>query len=132
MRYADCVPILFYDAHQRVIGLAHAGWRGTVKGVVTAALDAMKAHYGTKSENVLAAIGPAISAEKYEVGAEVIERVERKFGSEARELLPQINGTTHFDLWKANQLLLEQAGVNKVQVAGICTASHRRLVLSPC
>ncbi|KAA3647263.1 MAG: peptidoglycan editing factor PgeF [Chloroflexi bacterium] len=124
MRYADCVPILFYDPQHKVIGLAHAGWRGTVDGVVTATLEAMQGHYGTKAENVLAGIGPAISPERYEVGPEVVAEVEECFGTDAAELLPRYNGSTHFDLWKTNQYLLEQAGVKQVEVAGLCTASN--------
>ena len=124
MRYADCVPILFYDSENKAIALAHAGWRGTVDGVVTAALDAMQAEYGTKAGNVLAAIGPSISPERYEVGDEVIVAVQERFGTDAAELLPRFNGSTHFDLWKTNQLLLEQAGVKNIEVVGICTASN--------
>ncbi|MBN2502848.1 MAG: peptidoglycan editing factor PgeF [Anaerolineales bacterium] len=124
MRFADCVPILLYDPARRVVGLAHAGWMGTVKQVGAAAVEAMVARYGSNPADIKAAIGPSISPEKYEVGAEVVAQVQAAFGADAATLLPRFNGSTHFDLWAANRLVLEQAGVEKIAVAGICTASN--------
>ena len=124
MRYADCLPLLLYDAEHRAIALAHAGWKGTVLKVAAAALEAMRAEYGTRPEDVHAAIGPGISADHYEIGPEVIEAVEGAFGADAADLLPRVNGSTHFDLPAANALSLRQSGVQHVEDAEICTASN--------
>ncbi|TAK11523.1 MAG: peptidoglycan editing factor PgeF [Anaerolineae bacterium] len=124
MRYADCVPILLVDPVCRAIGLAHAGWQGTLKGVAAKAVSAMQSRYGSRPADIHAAIGPSISAERYEVGPEVAAQVQAAFGVDAAALLPAFGDRIHFDLWAANRLMLEQAGVGQVEVCGLCTASH--------
>jgi len=124
MRYADCVPILLYDPQQKAIGLAHAGWQGTVLKVAKKAVEAMQSRYGTQPANLLAAIGPSIGPQRYEVGPEVVEQVSTAFGPDGPALLPQFGTSTHFDLWAANQLTLSQAGVKQIETASICTASN--------
>jgi hypothetical protein len=124
MRFADCVPVMFYDPRRRVVGLAHAGWKGTVGGMVTETVAAMQVEYGSDPADIQAAIGPSIAAHHYPVGPEVVAEVEKAFGEEAGGLLDRSNGQAHFDLWAANRLLLERAGVRQVEVAGICTACH--------
>lgn len=124
MRFADCTPILLYDPGKQVIGIIHSGWLGTVRGAARAAVQAMQERYGSDPENVLAAIGPAIGPDHYEIGPDVIAHVEESFGANARELLPAYGERVHFDLWKANHLLLVEAGVKQVEAAGICTACH--------
>ena len=124
MRYADCVPILLVDPVRRAIGLAHAGWKGTVMKVAVRAFSAMAERYGSKPENLLAAVGPSIGPEHYEVGPEVVEQVQAAFGADAGELLPQFGDSTHLDLWAANHLTLAEAGVKEIEVAGLCTAEH--------
>jgi hypothetical protein len=126
MRYADCTPLLLYDPVQHALGLAHSGWKGTVKKVGQAVVAAMKERYSSQPENILAVVGPAIGPEMYEVGAEVIEAVQEAFGEDAPDLLPQFGLSTHFDLWAANRLILEQAGVRNIQVAEICTRTHNQ------
>lgn len=124
MRYADCVPILLYDPVKKAIGLAHAGWQGTVLKVAQSAVAAMQSRYGTHPADLLAAIGPSISPQRYQVGPEVVQQVNQAFGADAPALLPQYGDATHFDLWAANQLTLEQAGLQQVELAGICTADN--------
>ncbi len=124
MRFADCVPILLHDPVCNVVGLAHAGWMGTVRGTVRAAVKAMQSNYGSKPMNILAGIGPAIGPDHYEVGVDVIMQVQQAFGKDAEDLLQQRGGATFLDLWKANRLLLGQAGVEQIETAGICTACH--------
>lgn len=123
MRYADCVPLLFYDPVQRAIGLAHAGWKGAVLKVAATAVKAMQMHYGSRPSDLFACIGPAISVQRYEVGSEVVEQVQTAFGSQAGALLPRVNGSTHFDLWGANHLTLREVGVHQIEVAGLCTCT---------
>jgi len=124
MRFADCVPILFHDLHKGVVGVAHAGWLGTLRDVATVTVDSMRKEYGSKPEEIIACIGPSIGPDHYEVGADVILQVMQKFGDESDFVLESHNGKIHFDLWRANQLLLERAGVEQIELSGICTACH--------
>ena len=91
----------------------------------------MVTRYHSKPRNILAVIGPSICAEHYEVGAEIIQFVERVFGDEAREVLKHdesglISGKAHFDLWLANRLILEKSGVQNVEITGYCTVCHNQ------
>ena len=122
LRFGDCVPIALYDPKHKVIGVVHAGWPGTVKRVAAAAVNTMQARYGTEPADVMAGIGPSIAVHHYPVGQAVIEPVRNAFGADAANLLPAYGESTHFDLWEANRLILEQAGVRQVEISGICTA----------
>lgn len=124
MRFADCVPILLHDPVKRVVGIAHAGWLGTVRDVAKATVETMVERYDSRPADVIACIGPSIGPDHYEVGQDVISQVEETFGADASLMLPQHGSHTHFDLWKANQYLLERAGVRQIELAGICTACH--------
>jgi len=124
MRFADCVPILLYDPVQRVVGVVHAGWQGTVRKIPSVVVEAMVERYQCQPKDIQAGIGPSIAAHHYEVGTEVVEQVSKAFGEDAERLLPAQDGAVQFDLWRANQLLLEQAGVRDIQISGICTACH--------
>lgn len=122
MRFADCVPILLHDPQRKVAGIVHAGWLGTVLGTVRHAVQAMQAHYGCQPGDIRAGIGPSIGPDHYEVGMDVIDRVKAAFGQDADGLIRRENGRHFLDLWSANRLLLENAGVRQIEVAGICTA----------
>jgi hypothetical protein len=124
MRFADCVPILLYDPMRKAVGMAHAGWMGTVRGTLRATIETMGAHFGTRPADLQAAIGPSIGLDHYAVGPDVIAQVRQTFGEDASGLLLTLDGGIHFDLWAANRLLLEQAGVRQIEVAGLCTACH--------
>ena len=124
MRFADCTPLLFSDSHLGIVGIAHAGWEGTVRGVASVAIETMCERYGSKPENIQAAIGPSIGVEHYEVGDNVIQRVRESFGKDAEALLPKVGERRHFDMWAANRIQLEKAGVPQIETAGICTACH--------
>ncbi len=124
MRFADCVPILLHDPAQGVVGIVHAGWQGTVRKVVSETIAAMIDRYNSQPENIYAGIGPSIAAHHYQVGPEVVAKVRETFGESSESLLPVKDGAVQLDLWRANQLLLEQAGVREIQVSGLCTACH--------
>jgi YfiH family protein len=124
MRFADCVPILLHDPRKGVVGIAHAGWLGTVRCAADAAIRAMVEHYGSSPEDIQAAIGPSIGPDHYEVGPDVIVQVAQSFGAHAASLLQRHGRSTHLDLWEANRLQLESAGVRHIELAGICTACH--------
>jgi hypothetical protein len=125
MRFADCVPLLFHDPVQVVIGMAHAGWRGTVQGIGAKVVRAMQQSYGCKANHIQAAIGPSIGPEKYQVGEEVVTAVQDYFRTtDGLIRRDPIDGTAYLDLWAANRLDLERAGVEQIETAGICTATH--------
>ncbi|MCC6500621.1 MAG: peptidoglycan editing factor PgeF [Anaerolineales bacterium] len=124
MRFADCVPILAHDPRKGVIGIAHSGWMGTIRDVAGSMVSAMKKEYNSNSADIVACVGPSIGPDHYEIGADVILQVMQKFGDDSDLVLNSINGKIHFDLWKTNEILLQRAGVGKIEVAGLCTACH--------
>lgn len=123
LRFADCVPILMYDPTNNVIGIAHAGWRGTVGKVVTNTVATMQQAYGTKAQDLIAYIGPSIGPCCYQIGADVRERVEQAFPRMHEQLL-HANGKLHLNLWEANGVQLRALGVEQIEIAAVCTADH--------
>lgn len=120
---ADCVPVLLYDPIHHVVAAIHAGWKGTVGGIVKNVLDAMMKKWNTDPKDLIAGIGPSICAKNYEVGKEVIEKVKLGF-PDYKELLSDFSGEkAHLDLWKANVAWLQNAGVpeQSIEIMGICT-----------
>jgi YfiH family protein len=117
------VPILFYDPKKRAIGVAHAGWRGTVEKVAANTVRAMIEAFGSEPGELIACIGPSIGPCCYEIGSDVSRRVEAAF-TESDDLLIHRNGSIFLDLWGANARLLREEGVGEIEVAGICTADH--------
>lgn len=124
MRFADCVPILLHDPRKGVVGIVHAGWQGTVKKILREAIRTMQAAYNSNPADILAAIGPSIGPDHYEIGENVIGRVHASFKGDAPSLLLPHNERVHFNLWAANRLTLEQAGVGQIEVSELCTACH--------
>jgi len=125
MRYADCTPIMLYDPTQGVIGMAHAGWRGTVVGAASNTAKTMMQAYGCKPANLRAGIGPSIGPSRYQVGEEVVEAVQTYFGTTDGLIQRDASdNTAYFDLWAANRLDLCRVGVEQIEVAGICTAQN--------
>lgn len=129
---ADCVPIFVVDMSKRVVGAFHAGWRGTVAGIVGQGIDLMKCQYGSRPEDLSAAIGPSIGACCYEVGEEVREQFAGVFdyGRMLFHEEPSAGGEViglYVDLWQANRRQLIDAGVpnERIMVSGECTACSR-------
>jgi polyphenol oxidase len=124
MRFADCVPILLFDPVTQVIGIAHAGWQGTVQKILEVTIQTMRSQYGCKPGDIQAGIGPSICVDCYQVGPEVVHQVNASFSIDASNVLKRYNGSMHLDLWEANRLTLERCGVHDIQVAEICTACN--------
>lgn len=122
-RFADCLPVLFFDPVTLAVGIAHAGWRGTLAGVTPATVAAMQSVFGSRPEDLWVGIGPGIGPCCYEVGTEVIRAVDVTFAN-AEALLPRVNGAVHFDLPGANVCQLRSMGVEHIEVAPMCTACH--------
>lgn len=121
---ADCVPIYLYDPVRRAIGVAHAGWRGTVAGIAGKTAQAMVAQYGCQPGDIHAAVGPSIGPCCYEVDEAVAGPLRQHYGPGADALLTpgKAPGKYQLDLWAANRLDLERAGLTDVTIAGACTS----------
>lgn len=118
---ADCAPVLFADARARVIGAAHAGWKGAFDGVLETTLALME-RLGARRERVVAAIGPCIGAANYEVGPEFRARFVSADPDNARFFEPAARaGHAMFDLPGYAAERLRMAGVGRIDELGICT-----------
>jgi polyphenol oxidase len=123
---ADCVPILLADTRNKAIGAVHSGWRGTVARILEKTLQEMHAKFGTTGDGLLAAIGPSVSQESYEVGDEVVQAVYDAFGNENELVVLQANRKAKLDLWKANELQLLEFGVapSRIEISNLCTVKN--------
>ncbi len=127
---ADCVPILMADTRTRAVAALHAGWRGTLAGIVSEGLGMMSARFGSRSQDLVAAIGPAIRSCCFEVGDEVRTAFEEEFPY-ASELFSSrhqpSHGRSHLDLQEANRRQLLNLGFAAEQIATVeeCTACSR-------
>jgi hypothetical protein len=118
VKTADCIPVLLVDERLRAVSAVHAGWRGTVAGIVAEAVAAMGKRFGTRPEDLHAAIGPGIGQCCYEVGPEVAARFGVRERGQGRG-----QGRAHIDLSAANRRQLEEAGVTpgRVYASNLCT-----------
>lgn len=125
LRFADCVPIFLTAPKQGAVGLAHAGWQGTLQEIAIQTVRAMAATFGCRPEDLRVGLGPAIGPCCFEVGPEVIEQL-RALGSFSEEFItrPQPNGHAYADLWQANASQLRQVGVQHIEFANLCTSCH--------
>lgn len=123
---ADCVTVLLYDKKHKAIGAVHSGWRGTVARILEKTLEEMQRVFGTRGEDLVAAIGPSVCQESYEVGEEVVEAVHNSFGRESGLMIPQPANKARLDLWKANKLQLVEFGVydSRIEISDMCTVKN--------
>lgn len=132
--YADCVPLYFVDPVRGAIGLSHSGWRGTVNRMGRVTVEAMGKAFGSDPKDIVACIGPSICRDCYEVGPEVAEAFENAFEpakhSEILEEKP--DGKFLLDLWRANAIVMEEAGIlpERIHVTDICTHCNPELLYS--
>jgi polyphenol oxidase len=123
---ADCGPILFVDPNARVIGAAHAGWKGALTGIVESTIEAME-NLGAERGGIVAAIGPLIRQASYEVGGEFVERFIEADADNAVFFIPSSrDGHAMFDLAGFIRMRLENAGVQMIDDLGIDTYSDER------
>ncbi|MBB5050021.1 hypothetical protein HNR60_004807 [Rhodopseudomonas rhenobacensis] len=123
---ADCGPVLLVDPDARVIGAAHAGWKGALTGVVESTVAAMQ-RLGAERHNIRAAIGPLIRQASYEVGGEFVDRFVAADPGYARFFVPATReGHAMFDLAGLIRLRLEQAGVGAIDDIGLDTYPDQR------
>jgi len=124
MRFADCVPLLFYDPVKGVIGIGHAGWMGTKDQIARKIVEVMVKNYHCRLSDIAVGIGPSIGPDHYEVGVDVFRQYEQVFRSEADEYFRYTNGKIYLDLWKANEIILRLAGIINIETCKICTGCN--------
>lgn len=129
---ADCVPVLLFDPVTNVIGAAHAGWRGTVKRIPSAAVYKMKNNYGSSPKNIMALIGPSIGPAVYEVGEEVILAARKNIPNPENTIQSNQVGKNHFNLWEANRQVLLSSGLlhKNIRVFGECSFQNHKKYFS--
>lgn len=127
---ADCVPIFFHDPKASAIGLAHAGWRGTVNGIAAEVVKAMSQKLGSKPQDLRVALGPAISQCCFEVGAEVAQEFHSRYGQQS--WIEKRSDKWHIDLHEANRIWLEGSGVHSTNIRAcpLCTCCRPELFYS--
>lgn len=140
--YADCVPLYFVDPVHKAIGLSHSGWRGTVARMGKVTIEAMQQAYGSRPEDMVCAIGPSICQDCYEISADVEAEFAREFAGHETEILRESTKNSgieaaadkkyHLNLWRANELVLLEAGVRQenIAVTDICTCCNSEILYS--
>lgn len=131
--FADCVPLFFFEPKSKAIGIAHAGWRGTVANIATKMVRKFQDFYGVKGDTIRVAIGPAIGACCYQVDDAVYISVEKVLGNDIARVATE-DGVGHYrlDLQKTNQILLERAGIMPahIEISHYCTSCHNGIFFS--
>lgn len=130
---ADCLPVLIADEKTGAFAAVHAGWRGTLAGIVARTIGKMQLHFGSNPDDLHVALGPAISAEVFEVGPEVIEVFQREFPY-AEDLISnrKADGKAHLDINLANARQAVGTGVrsHRIYDSGLCTWLRNDLFFS--
>ncbi|MTI49029.1 peptidoglycan editing factor PgeF [Sporosalibacterium faouarense] len=130
--YADCVPIYFLDTKKEVIGLAHAGWRGTVEKIAEKMIDIMEEKFQSDLNDIIVAIGPSIGPCCYEVDRYVYDKFNSNFTNLEQLLIPTDRDKWYLNLWNANVVILSGRGVpiNNILVGEHCTSCNNDLFFS--
>ncbi len=132
--YADCVPFYFYDPVHRVAALAHSGWRGTRARMGRCMVQYMEREYGCRPEDIISVVGPSICQSCYEISEDVAEEFRTSF---PEQILPELlrddhNGKYHLNLHRANEYILQDAGLrpDHIGVTDLCTCCNPKLLFS--
>lgn len=132
--YADCVPLYFLDPVKKVIALSHSGWRGTVGKIGKKTVELMHDNFGSDPADILAAVGPSVCQDCYEVSADVTDRFKEVFDRSAWDELfyEKPDGKYQLDLWKANEKIFLEAGIRKdhIAVTNVCTHCNSGILYS--
>lgn len=119
---ADCVPILLYSNEKKILGIIHAGWRGTAQKIAEKTVIAMLEHYRVRPSQIIAAIGPAIGKKSYEVSEDIGNLLVQ--ATESEEILDTNGPKPKADLKLANYIQLDNAGITQIYVSEMDTALH--------
>ena len=132
--YADCVPLYFVDPVKKAIGLSHSGWRGTVGKIGKNTVQLMQENFGSKPEDLLAAVGSSVCMDCYEVSEDVIKKFRENYDE---NLWPEIfyqkeNGKYQLNLWKANELIFLESGIlpEHMAITNVCTHCNSKILYS--
>ncbi len=131
--HADCVPIFIIDKVKRVIALLHAGWKGTVNGIASNAINIMKSEYGCNAEDIVCGIGPSISKCCYEVSEDVFNKFTNIPNINVEDIYYVGENGKHFlDLNNTNKLILKSEGVKEenIFISDLCTRCNHDLLIS--
>ena len=132
--YADCVPLFLVDPVHRAVGLSHSGWKGTVGKIGKRTVELMKEQYGTRPEDLTAAIGPSICQDCYEVSEDVIGQFQEAFEETYwKEIFyEKPDGKYQLNLWRANELIFREAGLlpERILTTDLCTCCNAKLLFS--
>lgn len=123
---ADCTPILLHDCVTGAVGAVHAGWRGTVAAVAAKTVEAMADAFGSRPENIHAAIGPNIGQCCFETHEDVPGALWDTFGSEVSSSIRQSGDKFYVNLKAINEMILRRAGVSQIDVSTQCTACENQ------
>ena len=118
---ADCTPILLHDPVTGAVGAVHAGWRGTASAIGAKTVEAMVSHFGTKPENIRAAIGPNVGFCHFETDADVPNAMREAFGKEVEAFIRPQGNKYYVNLKEINALILRRAGVRHIEISDACT-----------
>lgn len=123
--HADCVPIYFYDSKKEIIGLAHAGWKGTLNNISKSIIDGMVKHFKSSVEDISVAIGPSIGKCCYEIGHDVEKLFMDKFYKE-KSIIEKKDSKLYLDLVEANKINLIKLGIEEENIfySGFCTSCN--------
>jgi polyphenol oxidase len=127
--FADCVPLFFVDPVHRAVGLAHAGWKGTVLRVASGTIRAMEEKFGSRPENIRAAAGPSIGACCYEADDRIITRVRQEADVEGAPFFtPSAEGKYKLSLQEINRQIMIEAGIlpYHIEITKLCTGCNTR------
>ena len=126
--YADCVPLYFYDPTHKAIGLSHSGWRGTVGNIAKATVEAMQKAYHTDPADLIAAIGPSICQDCYEVSEDVIKEFRQAYPETLHKKLfyRKPNGKYQLNLWEACHQNFLTSGIREenILIPNLCTCCN--------
>lgn len=132
--YADCVPLYFVDPVKKAIGLSHSGWKGTVGKIGKVTVEAMQREYGSRPEDILAAVGPSICQSCYEVSSDVIEAIRSAYDEADWKTIfyEKNNGKYQLNLWRANETVFRESGIlpEHITITDICTCCNPELLYS--
>lgn len=130
--YADCVPLFFLDPINRVVGLAHAGWRGTVNKIGLKMVQRFKDTFNSNPKDILIGIGPSIGKCCFEVDEQVAKEFERAFVNIENIVYPKTNNKYIINLWETNRQILLEGGItsSNITITDLCTKCNKDIFFS--
>lgn len=126
LNFADCVPIIFYDSEKEVIGVAHAGWRGTVAKIGPKTVQKMSDEFGSNPEDIIALIGPSIGKCCFEVKEDVLNKISESVSNQTGDAISGMFA----DLKLINKIQLLATGLKKIYLSEYCTSCQSGLFFS--